>query len=63
MKIYHYEEVTGGGEYIILTEQDDDEFDVTANCVPGYRLSPRSPSEFDGDTGILPMDRPLYTQI
>lgn len=61
MKIYHYTELHGDREYVILTEDDD--FDVKDNCVPGFMHDKDSPYEFDGDTtGALPMDLNLFAE-
>ena len=50
MWVYHY--VSGVLEYIIITENED--FDIDANCKPGYEMVDKY--EFEGDTGSLPVD-------
>jgi len=54
--ILHYEEIDGTGEYIVITDDDDNTETREEHCIAGYRCAASYEIE---NTGCLPTERAL----
>lgn len=59
-KIYVYSEPDGANEYIIIT--DDDDFDSSENCKPNHQVDGVHFANIENGS-VLPLNRPLYTNL